>query len=369
MKTRTNNAVWYEKYQYWKIQVQMDGVRRSFYSSTPGTAGKRECHAKADAFLRTGVAQANRRVETVAHEWLETLKPTREMQSSANYKQYESIMRTRILPTIGRKRIQDVSNGDIQRIIDKAARDGLSKKSMQNIRGCCVACFKYARKNRYCDLTIEDVDIPWDAPKDEKNILQPDEIKTLLNVNTRTVRGKLVEDYYVNAYRWQLVTGMRPGEMIARTKSDVRDGYVYITSARNTYGEMTRGKNENAVRKIKLTPIAQKILADQSEAERRFGISSTLLFPDKNGGYIAEVNLYKNFQKFCESNGISKISLYELRHTFVSVCAESVPEALLKLVVGHSESMDTQGVYGHAMQGQLDRAADAIASSFISIVS
>ena len=367
MKTRTNSAVWMENHKRWQIQVQMDGIRRTFYSSTEGAAGKRECHAKADAFLRTGVASANRRVDAVVQEWLETLKPTRNMQSSANYVQYESITRTRVIPAIGRKRIQDVSNGDIQRIIDKASREGLAKKSMQNIRGCCVSLFKYARKNRYCELVVDDVDIPWDAPKIEKNVLQPDEIKTLLTVNTRVSRGKIVEDYYVNAYRWQLVTGMRPGEMIARNKSDVRDGYVYINSARNNRKELTKGKNENAVRKIKLTPLAQKILQDQADAERRFGITSTLLFPAKDGGYIDEVNLYKNLQRYLESNGINRISLYELRHTFVSVCAESVPEALLKLVVGHSESMDTQGVYGHMLQGQLDRAAEAIADSFNSI--
>lgn len=367
MKTRTNSATWSEKHQRWQIQIQMDGVRRTFYSSKPGAAGKRETHAKADAWIRTGIAQSSKRMSIVVHEWLETLKPTREMQSSANYTQYESIMRTRVLPAIGTKKVQDVSNGDIQRIIDKASREGLSKKTLMNIRGCCVSFFKYARKNRYAELVVEDIDIPWDAPKAEKMILQPDAIKTVMSVNTRMCRGKRVEDYYVNAYRWQLITGMRPGEMIARTKADVRDGYVYITSARNQYGEITKGKNENAVRKIKLTPMAMQVLRDQADAERRFGITSTLLFPAKNGGFIDETNLYKNWQRYLTDNGIEPISLYELRHTFVSVCAESVPETLLKMVVGHSESMDTQGVYGHIVQGQLDRAADAIATTFDAI--
>jgi len=369
MKVRTNNAVWNEKYKRWQLQVQMDGVRRTFYSSTRGAAGKRECNAKADAWIQTGVASTNRRMHTCVQEWLETLKPTREMQSSAAYKQYEYIMRVRILPTLGRKRVDDVSNGDIQRIINKAANDGLSKKTLQNIRGCFVAFFKYARKNRYTTFEVQDIDIPRDAPKVHKDVLQPDALNTVLDVNTVTFRGKLVEDYYVNAYRWQLVTGMRPGEMIARTKADVRDGYVYITSARNNYGEITRGKNDNAVRKIRLTPMAEKILRDQADAERRFGISSTLLFPDKDGGYLNERNLYKHWCKFQKDNGIEHISLYELRHTFVSVCAESVPETLLKLVVGHSENMDTTGVYGHFMRGQLERAADAITSSFDSITS
>lgn len=364
MKTRTNSATWHAKYQRWQIQVQMDGVRRTFYSSTPGTAGKREAHAKADAWLRTGVAQSGRRVNVIADEWLETLKPTREGQSSSNYRQHEYMMRVHILPKLGKKRVTDLSNGDIQRVIDAAAKSGLSKKTLQNIRGCCVAFAKYCRKNRYADLVVEDIDIPRDAPKVRKDILQPDAVQTVMTVNTRLNRGKPEEDYYVNAYRWQLVTGMRPGEMIARTKADVRDGYVYVTSARNTYGELTRGKNDNAVRRIKLTPMAEQILRDQADAERRFGISSTLLFPSLDGGYIEERELYKRWKKYQADNGIDHISLYELRHTFVSICAENVPEALLKLVVGHSESMDTEGVYGHMVNGQLERAADAIMASF-----
>ena len=368
MKTRTNSAVWMPKQNRWQIQIQMDGVRRTFYSSTPGTAGKRECNAKADAFLRTGITGGNKRVSVIADEWIETLKPTREFQSSSNYKQYEYIMRVRVLPKIGRKRIEDISNGDIQRVVNAAANDGLAKKTLQNIRGCIVAFIKYCRKNRYCDLHVEDIDIPKDAPSVRKDILQPDAVKTVLTVNTRLNRGKPEEDYYINAYRWQLVTGMRPGEMIARLKTDVRDGYVYITNARNTHGEITHGKNENAVRRIKLTPMAEQILKDQADAERRYGISSTLLFPAKDGGYITERQLYKSWQKYLLDNGIEPISLYELRHTFVSICQETVPEALLKMVVGHSENMDTSGVYGHLINGQLERAADAIGASFGAIL-
>lgn len=367
MKTRVNEATW--NGERWRIQIQIDGVRRAFYSSTPGTAGKRECHAKADAWIRSGLMGETKRMKRAVPEWLETLKPTREGQSSSNYRQYEGFMRTRILPALENKKVCDVSNGDIQRVIDKGVRDGLSKKTLQNIRGCFVSFFKWARKNKLTELHVEDIAIPWDAPKKKKEILQPDALGTLMRVNTRESRGSLVEDYYVNAYRFLLVMGLRPGEMLARKKSDVRDGYLYVDNALNTNGELTRGKNMNANRRIKLTSLALNILKHQAEAEKRFGIASTLLFPAKDGGYISEVILYRNWQKYQESNGIPPISLYELRHTFVSICAETVPESLIKLVVGHSESMDTQGVYAHELDGQLDRAADAITRSFTNALS
>ena len=365
MKTRTNSAVWYEKYGRWQIQVQVDGVRKTFSSSTPGIAGKREANAKADEFLRTGMTASCKRMDALAQEWIETLKPTREHQSSENYVQYESIMRTKILPAIGKKRISNLSCGDVQRIIDGMARKGYAKKTMQNVRGCMTAFLKYCRKNRYCDMRLEDVEIPWDAHKVEKEILQPDALRTLMTVNTRKGHGKEPrEEYYINAYRFQLVTGLRPGEMLARKKSDVRDGYLYINSAMNRLGEITNGKNANATRRIKLTSLALQILKDQADTERRFGVTSTLLFPDTDGGYITEVKLYANWKAYQEQNGIPHISLYELRHTFVSICADNVPEVLVKKIVGHSRSMDTQGVYGHEFGDQACAAADAVESAF-----
>ena len=54
MSKRTNTAQWEEKYQRWRIAVQKDGVRKQFYSSTPGRTGQREANAKADRWLDDG---------------------------------------------------------------------------------------------------------------------------------------------------------------------------------------------------------------------------------------------------------------------------------------------------------------------------
>ncbi len=51
------------------------------------------------------------------------------------------------------------------------------------------------------------------------------------------------------------------------------------------------------------------------------------------------------------------------RHTFVSV-VKSLPEGLLKQVVGHSASMDTFGVYSHDVEGDLEEVAEKIQSFF-----
>ena len=60
MTTRTNTAKWTGT--RWRIDVQKDGTRKSFYSSTPGRTGRRDANAKADKWLQTGVTDTAMRV-------------------------------------------------------------------------------------------------------------------------------------------------------------------------------------------------------------------------------------------------------------------------------------------------------------------
>lgn len=63
-----------------------------------------------------------------------------------------------------------------------------------------------------------------------------------------------------------------------------------------------------------------------------------------------EQSLY-NYWKFYQRI-TPPISLYELRHTFVSMVADSLSPAQLRRMVGHSKSMDTLGWYSHGVAGQ-----------------
>ena len=74
MGKRTNTATWSEKYKRWQINVQRDGKRRSFYSSTPGRTGQREANAKADAWLDDGIEGGNIRVSALYKDFIASQK-------------------------------------------------------------------------------------------------------------------------------------------------------------------------------------------------------------------------------------------------------------------------------------------------------
>lgn len=152
-----------------------------------------------------------------------------------------------------------------------------------------------------------------------------------------------------------VATGVRPGELLGLMWEDIHGETIHLQRAINVYGEVTSGKNQNAVRPVPVTHIVQKILDDQYQAS---GSQSGYVFPARS-----QSTLRHRWQNYCTSNNIPYCSLYELRHTFVSI-SSGIPEGQLKKIVGHSKSMDTFDVYGHLVDGQLAQTGAKIDGIF-----
>ncbi len=222
------------------------------------------------------------------------------------------------------------------------------------------AFFKHCRKAKLTSYRPEDVKIPAGARYKGKGILQPDALRILFAVDTTMYRGKVVEDYYINAYRFAALTGLRPGELLGLQWSDIQGDTVNIRRAINIYGETTRGKNQNAVRSFVLSSQAAAVLAAQREITGR-RISDSV-FDIEN-----EKQLYRRWKMYCNANGLPAVSPYELRHTFVSI-VKTLPEGEIKGLVGHSQNMDTFGQYGHALTDDAARTAKAVEDRFTQLL-
>ena len=238
MSKRTNTAQWEEKYQRWRIAVQKDGVRKQFYSSTPGRTGQREANAKADRWLDDGIGVKARRVDDLYQEWYATVVKT---TGTGNQRNVESRWRTRILPAIGRKRITSLTEQDLQDVVNDAYSDGLAKKSLQSLCADMRAFCKWCRAKKLTTFHPEGLHVPAGARPKGKKVLQPDALITLFRVDTTLYRGKRVHDDFIHAYRFQVLTGLRPGELVGLRWADVKGGTVFISRAVNVLGEQTRG--------------------------------------------------------------------------------------------------------------------------------
>lgn len=335
---RVNTAKWVESAQRWQINVQKDGVRKTFTSAKTGRTGQREANAKADAWLEQGLV--SRKVK-VSEAWAEYFARAQKTTGKSNWRPIDGRWRTWIEPRIGNRRLESLTEQQVQSIIDDAFAAGRSKKTLQNLAGTLTAFFRFCRRSGWC--TMEPViEIPDGARTKEKTILQPKDFTKLMNSDTTIYFGKLVRDVYVHYYRLAVLTGLRPGELLGLRREDVQGSIIKVRRAVNAYGEETRGKNDNAVRSVPLSALA----AREVEAQLQEADGSDWLF-----GQVQERYLLKRWHAFCKANGITRCTLYELRHTFVSI-AQNLPEGQLRRLVGHSRSMDTYGVYAHEFGDQ-----------------
>ena len=355
MGKRTNTAQWIESTQRWRVSVQKDGVRKQFYSSKPGRTGQREANAKADAWLDDGIAARAGRVEDACKAWLHSVEIT---TSSTNYRPLESRWRCWVLPVLGKKRINAITDQDLQTVINNAHVAGKSKKTLMLLAADMRSFCKYCRKAKLSTYMPEDLTIPAGARFKGKKVLQPTDMVKLFNTDTTTYKGAVVRDQFINAYRFQVLTGLRPGELVGLRWADIHGNMVYLSRSINVDDEETHGKNENAVRSFVMSDVARRVLDDQrnltGDEESVFCIKSEQFY-------------YYRWRIYCRVNELQAVSPYELRHTFVSV-VKTLPAGEIKPLVGHSADMDTFGVYGHALTGDAENTAQAVNSVFLRVL-
>ena len=373
MKKRVNTAFWVEKEKRWCIAVQKNGTRKRFYSSTPGRTGQREANAKADAWLDDSIRDGKKKVAALYAQWVEELKLTCGTSYVEQCKKYGDYY---ILPVCGDIRIDELTEGDLQKAINmsfkkrclkkerqrRSSDKPLSRKTLMTIRSTEISFLKWCSRNRYSTMFPE-LSIPKNARMGKKKILQPTALKVLFDVDTRLYYGKLVFDEYIYAYRFAVATGVRPGELVGLWYGDVKGNTVNLRRNINRLDEETTGKNENAIRSFDMGKEAREAYEAQVALLKASGIPlnyTTPLFQIPN-----QRALFKRWKKYQKDNGIEpQVTLYEMRHTFVSIESGVLTDSQLKMLVGHSKNMDTAGVYRHELDGQREDLATATTAAF-----
>lgn len=352
---RTNTARWIESTHRWQINVQNDGVRKTFTSAKAGREGQREANRKADDWLEKGVSTTRCRV---CDAWEMYLNSRREV-SENEYRNQSAFYRLYVQPTLGNKSVKALTAQDYQNIINHAFRHPagggkeLSRKTLKNHASYLAQFQKYCRRNGLATLDSE-IELPKAARNVGKRVLSVEELRKVFTVDTIIYRHKLRRDDFINYYRFQLATGLRPGELRGLQWSDIKGDVCEIHGAYNNRNEITRGKNENALRSFTLSPLAKSILLSQSV----YTAGQKYIFPMESMR-----TYYECWQRYQTQNGIKPISLYEMRHTFVSI-AKGLPEGYLKQLVGHSQSMDSYGIYSHELAGDSQKTAQMVQAIF-----
>lgn len=360
---RRAEATWNDNRAMWVIRVQRDGVRKAFYSAVQGRKGKREVEAKADKWLSIGTAEMR-----FSEAWAQYTKYVSHTAGTGHTQNTEGHGKHHLLPSLRLKKLSSITRGDWQECINEMAAAGKSARTCKNVISTISAFINYCVGERW---TVNQIEKPLTVPSaarrpEEKHVLQPPALKTLFSDPTMLYKGEPQEAFYIHAWRFYVVTGLRRGELAGLRREDVGD-LLTVRRNVNKYHEETQGKTENAQRSMKLSGIAADILAQQRIMLDRMGIVSDWVFPDRYGGRSDPNLIGRQWARYCAYHNI-KCTVHELRHTFISINKISTPEVLLKSLVGHSVSMDTIGVYGHEIDGEKELAAQYVDAAFASVL-
>ena len=338
----------------WRIQVQIDGKRHSFSSKTPGPKGRKEVIRKYENWYY-GEATGEKTVGKVASEYLEDIK-ARCGENCAAYVQNEGYIRLYVLPRCADKKICKMTLRDWQAVINEARGQNkpLSEKTLKNLRGMIMAIINFGYEDYQCEMPRGRLYIPKGHSKNEKEILQKDDVRRLLEQS---------DLWYHPLFCFLLLTGMRPGEALGLKVSDFSQDKVTIRRAVNARGFVTEGKNENAKRMIPIGELASGILRKTIQRNEEYNLRTEWIFCSPDGSQGNQSTMRNHWLALKKERDLPG-TVYSLRHTFISMMKNVLPEQTIKDIVGHSVSMDTFGTYGHILDGADRRAAEVIDLTF-----
>lgn len=365
MRTIVPEPKWSETEQRWRMDATRDGERKVFVSRKEGRTGAAECRRKYEAWKESRCDKSGWRMFKCWADYLSDVEAKNGKNDS--YLQRDLYGRLYILPALNMRRVGTISEQDWQNVISSAKpvgrkfkdrmvkKDALSKKTLMNLRDSIMNFCKYAKKAHMIAAIPDDLYIPSRAKSMEKTILQPDQLKILFEQGD--------DRWYINAWRLMALTGLRPGEVFGLKKTDIRSGSLTVRRSINKHGEITTGKNDNARREMVLHEYAAKVIKGQEEKLRGNHMISPWIFPARTGEQASQSASYDEWKRFATPLGIM-CSPYSLRHTFISLAKNDIPEERVKSLVGHSKTMDTFGVYGHTVSGEKQETANMLTDLF-----
>jgi integrase len=335
-------SVWWDEQRgRWRGRYTVHG-KEHFCSGTT----KREVTAKLDEIAALPVPTVYN-IRQAGDEWMKMR--IRPLCRRSTIDQYDMLQRIHINPVIGDLRLEDVTAREIQNVISTMMERKLSTATMGHARKVIHCMYEWYIESGIVDKNpCERIRIPK-IPTTPRRSLSPDEIVILKEAMKRS--------RWQHAVNFLLLTGLRRGELLALKWTDIKEGWITIERSVSEHMEESRPKSDAGCRRFRLPKAALKALADQKAQLKIEGITSEYVFPGEGGEQMSPRSFPQAIQRIASTVGI-KVSLHELRHTFVSTLGASIDLKALQTILGHSKATHTLDIYGHLIDGALDKAAE-----------
>jgi integrase len=338
-----------------------------------------ECWAQLDemrAELRTTGAVARRdiTVEKILRDLLD--RPPAEWTSPLTLRGNANRV-ARVNAAVGKTKLQRLTVGQVERMLQDMAAGGSSTDSMRRARALLSRAIRRAQRDGLIHRNVAEL---AEMPRGKRRVSKAmtlDQVSSLLALELTP----FWRAYVVVA----LTCGLRPGELLGLRWRDVDfgEGIIRVRMCLKAlpgpdgYGKrvltLAELKTDRSRRTMQMPRDAAAVLrvlkAQQARDRLRLGdayTSSGLVFAMESGGPRWPQDVRKQFGKLCQRAGIGAgWHPHETRHTWVSVLSDAgVDIEDIADAAGHINSSVTREVYRHQIADKVSKAAAAMDQIF-----
>lgn len=225
----------------------------------------------------------------------------------------------------------------------------------------------------------KEIDVRKTSNKEVKEIryFSPEEIQRFIHEATLRYSTGKPKYKFGNGFVFIMYTGLRFGEAVGATWSDISKDEKYLDVKTAASYEMERDENMQStgnrlkikdlpktragIRRVYLISQAKEYLHRLKELQKPTSDAEYLFATSQNAPAVSYYNMYRAFNLICKNCGIQdideKIGLHSLRHTFISMmCRKGVDKMVIASIVGQSDTKTIERVYYHVSQEEKDKA-------------
>lgn len=331
----------------WEGRLVIQGKQRSFYGRT-----MRECQQKLNEARRKAeqglpITDERLMVGKFLDDWLDSAQGS---LRSSTFRSYQDLIRLHVKPEIGKVKLAKLSPRQIQSLLNKKLKGGLSPRRCEYIYAVLHRALGQAERWELIARNPARLVSPPRPKKKAAKFFTIEEAQRLL----QAAQGDRLEVLLLVA----LSTGLRRGELLGLRWQDIDldGGALRVRHTLQRDGSLTEPKSAAGLRTIMLPDVTIQAL----KRHRKQQIQDRLLAGARwqEGGFVFTSiigtalcgdNVYKRYRGLQEKAGLPGIPFHSLRHTACSfLAAQGVHPSTAMDVMGHSQVSLTLNVYSHA---------------------
>lgn len=291
---------------------------------------------------------------------------------------YATQMRVHVLPTLGHRRLRDITPDEINALYRKLelsgrkdGKGGLAPSSVAYIGVVLKKCLgDGARKAKITRNPAKLADPP-------SRKTRTGHLRTWTGAECRAFLDATADDRLSALWRLALSSGLRRGEVVGLHWSDLDLDTRRIAIKRTLVRvgnevQESRPKTDRSRRSVPLPAEAVAALrawkAQQAAERLALGsgwVDTGLVFTKEDGTPLDPDWVSKRFGKLSARAGLPKIRLHDTRHTWATLGLEAgVAPKVVSEILGHSSIAVTLDIYSHVSPAMEEGAVERVAALF-----